>query len=274
MATATPVKAVRSCLTCDCSSHGHLKNLRNVAMRSIVFKQHADILNINNDELISMENDKMLICDTCLKTLDKISEMRSTLKKNMIQHQKCQERYKRLILHSVSPVVKKFKDKVLPVKSRKSSKALFNFLSPDKSADSRSSVQNVISQEASDIDETSDHTYIYTELPAKKKPHSEHSYVSTANTAEQEKNDSVGIYQHHKTKMLMPTEISKDDEEIVLCVIRQTADGTIDDMLKKLLTIPSVFERLWQLILLNVSMDIDQICGTKTQVFLGENLQH
>jgi len=83
MATATPIKAVRACLTCDRSSQGHLKNLRNVATRSILFKQHTDILNINNDELIKMENEKLLICDPCLNILVNISEMMSTLKKNI-----------------------------------------------------------------------------------------------------------------------------------------------------------------------------------------------
>jgi len=80
MATATPIKAVRACLTCDRSSRGHLKNLLKVAMRSILFKQHSGILNINNNELIKMENDKLLICDTCLNILVNISEMRSTRK--------------------------------------------------------------------------------------------------------------------------------------------------------------------------------------------------
>lgn len=274
MATSTPVKAVRACLTCNRSSQGHLKNLKNVAMRSIIFRQHFEILNLNIDELIKMENDKFLICDTCLKTLDKVSEMRSALKKNIIQHKKHQERYKRLILHSVSPVVKKFKDKVFPVKSRRSSKALFKFSSPEKSVEIRSIEQNVELPVAADTDDTchtSDQMYhAYSVLPAKQNSvHSEHSYISTGNTTELDKTDSVGLYQHHKTKILMPIKFRKEDEENVLSVIKQTSDGGIDDVLKTMLAIPSVHERLWQLILLKVSMEVDQIRGTKNPSVIG-----
>ena len=70
METATPVKSVRACLTCNRSSQGHLKNLRNVAMRSILLKKQFECLGCNIEDLVKVGHKNLLVCDTCLKILD------------------------------------------------------------------------------------------------------------------------------------------------------------------------------------------------------------
>lgn len=122
----TPVKVVRHCLTCDSQAQGHLRNLRNVAMRNIMFKEYFSVLECDIQEL---SNDRFVMCEVCMKNLEKVYTMKTVLKKNLADNKLIQERRKRMIVHSVSPAVKKFvQNRLTPIKPRKSMKQLTSIL--------------------------------------------------------------------------------------------------------------------------------------------------
>ncbi|XP_052245660.1 uncharacterized protein LOC127854638 [Dreissena polymorpha] len=257
METATPVKSVRACLTCNRSSQGHLKNLRNVAMRSILLKKQFECLGCNIEDLVKVVHENLLVCDTCLKILDKLSEMKLNLQMNMKELKKSEDRTKRLIMHSVSPVVKKFKDTTVPVKSRKSSRALFKMPSPSPSR----CIDSVISPKSGSIDHS------YSGIPSKTKTQSlDHLYSTTVN----QNVDLNNPYSFHKKKILMPPEITVNEKKSVITIFEQSSKDTVsvNTVLEKLLDLPSVNERLYLCLLQRLSGELNRICGTKDKSVL------
>ncbi|XP_052212061.1 uncharacterized protein LOC127831111 [Dreissena polymorpha] len=257
METATPVKSVRACLTCNRSSQGHLKNLRNVAMRSILLKKQFECLGCNIEDLVKVGHENLLVCDTCLKILDKLSEMKLNLQMNMKELKKSEDRTKRLIMHSVSPVVKKFKDTTVPVKSRKSSRAFFKMPSPSPSR----CIDSVISPKSGSIDHS------YSGIPSKTKTQSlDHLYSTTVN----QNVDLNNPYSFHKKKILMPPEITVNEKKSVITIFEQSSKDTVsvNTVLEKLLDLPSVNERLYLCLLQRLSGELNRICGTKDKSVL------
>jgi len=95
-AKLTPVKVIRGCITCNSLCEGHLRNVRNVAMRNLLLKKHFELLDCNFDNITP---EKLSICNKCIKTLDTVYQMKDNLKKILEERQKFQER-KKLITHT------------------------------------------------------------------------------------------------------------------------------------------------------------------------------
>ncbi|XP_060599721.1 uncharacterized protein LOC132753283 isoform X2 [Ruditapes philippinarum] len=251
-AKCTPVKVVRHCLTCNSQAQGHLRNLRNVAMRNIMFKKYFEVLDLECD-LQELSNDKFVICEVCIKHLEKVFTMKNVLKENLADNT---ERKKRMIVHSVSPLVKKFvKNRLTPVKPRKSVKQLFKINTgkeyPLETVSFKAPAEKIV---------TSDHLY---STPVYNNSQAEHTYA--AKSLSNKSPDNLNFYHSHKKNVLCPLLISKESEELLKQTVDNMSRGIIsaEEMLEAIVNIPLVFEKLWQVILLKISVEMDQLCSLR-----------
>ncbi|XP_052809628.1 uncharacterized protein LOC128238094 [Mya arenaria] len=248
-----PVKVVRHCLTCNSQAQGHLRNLRNVAMRNIMFKEHFEVLECDLQEL---SNDRFVMCEACMKNLEKVFTIKTVLKKNLADNKLIQERRKRMILHSVSPVVKKFvRNRLTPVKPRKSVKQMLKI-----NTEKECPLETVSLEAPSEQNATSDHLY---SAPINTTSQAEHTYA--ANNLRDKSPGNLNPYHSHKKNVLCPLLISKGSKELLEQAVNNMSQGIIsaEEMLEAIVSIPLVFERLWQIIVLKISVEMDQICSLK-----------
>lgn len=246
----TPVKRIHSCWTCNKSPTGHVRPLKNVAVKAI-YTSLLEILNISAGEP-SIES--LYMCDTCLKTIEKVSAMKKIFEENLQQKSECldQERAKRLIVHSTSTTMKKMKDAGKASASCsatlvKSKKQLFDNHGEEHAEPSSLLLlndQNCLDAVVLGIG-LGDHSYTSqsTELPV------------------------AEIYTERKQKMLNTKHavLKKTEHE----KIQDSLDkGEVENVLQSLLSIHDVKDRLWQLMLLDVSSELECVASTKERSVL------
>ncbi|XP_052236745.1 uncharacterized protein LOC127848363 [Dreissena polymorpha] len=254
MASAsTPVKVVRHCFTCNSQTKGRLRNINNVAMRNISFKSHFEVLGCDLEEV---NTSKFVMCESCLKTLDKVSSMKSVLKTNLNDCKSVHERQKRMILHSISPTVKRFvQNRLTPIKPRKSVKQLFSANHPesDKECYRKTSTLKL------DLPIPPDH--LYSAAPTTTS-HAEHTYSVKELKDKPNSEENVSVYFLHKKKLLSPLPITQEAKEILQETTENMINGktSAEEMLAAIVEIPVILERLWQIILMKLSFEMDQLC--------------
>lgn len=249
LSSATPVKVIRHCLTCNNQALGHLRNLRNVAMRNSMFKKYFEVLE-------ELSNDRFVMCEVCMKHLEKVFTMKTVLKKNLADNKLIQERRNRMILHSVSPLVKKFvQNRLTPVKPRKSAKQLFK-----TNTEKECPLETVSLEASAKQNVTSDHLY---SAAIKTTSQAEHTYA--AKNLSEKSPGNLNPYHSHRKNVLCQLLISKESKELFKQTVDNMSQGIIsaEEMLEAILNIPLVFEKLWKIVFLKISVEVDQSCSLK-----------
>lgn len=77
MNAATPVKRVKSCIVCSKSTSGHVRLMKNVALKSIF----VDILSVFDVSFPNLDN--IYICDSCITIVTKTRDLRGKCKANL-----------------------------------------------------------------------------------------------------------------------------------------------------------------------------------------------
>jgi hypothetical protein len=161
-----------------------------------------------------------------------------------------------MILHSVSPAVKKFvQNRLTPVKPRKSVKQLFKI-----NTEKECPLEPVSLEAPSEHSVTSDHLY---SAPINTTNQAEHTYA--AKNLRDKSPGNLNPYYSHKKNVLCPLLISEGSKELLKQAVNKMSHDIIsaEEMLEAIINIPLVFEKLWQIILLKISVEMDQICSLK-----------
>lgn len=238
MNAATPVKRVKSCIVCSKSTSGHVRLMKNVALKSIF----VDILSVLNVSFPSIDN--IYICDSCITIITKTKELKEKCKANLTTNSLQQERQKRIIVHSVSPKVKR----ISSLCTRKCGKKLFistEFNKHDK--ENQQGAQEV----------------------------SEHNYAG------QPKLNANELYvKHHPLSIQCPTTTSPitdpitDSNNPMIKVKEIISSGviTLRDFVERVLMISDVREAFWSKFVMDLNHEIDRMCITSEKSVLREKI--
>lgn len=107
---------------------------------------------------------------------------------------------------------------------------------------------------------TSDHLY---SAPINTTNQAEHTYA--AKNLRDKSPGNLNPYYSHKKNVLCPLLISEGSKELLKQAVSKMSHDIIsaEEMLEAIINIPLVFEKLWQIILLKISVEMDQICSLK-----------
>ncbi|KAH3751481.1 hypothetical protein DPMN_186040 [Dreissena polymorpha] len=202
---STPVKVVRHCFTCSSQTQGRLRKINNVARRNITFKTDFEVWSCDLDE-VSTSN--IVMCESCMKTFDKVSSMKSVLKKKLKDCKSVQDRQKRMILHSISPGVKRFaQNRLSPIKPRKSVKQLFSANHPNTESEKECNVKT--STPNLDLPIPPEYDHVYSAAP-NTTSHAEHTYSVKEPKDKPKSDENVTVYFLHKKKLCSPLPITQE----------------------------------------------------------------
>jgi len=129
---------------------------------------------------------------------------------------------------------------------------------------------NLVHEHVSPVS-TEDHSYsqsVTKHDKQDKEQNHDHAYLKTVvKTKETDKSSSV--YQQQKGISLQPVEINETDKELFK---QADASDSIENILKELIRIPTVYDKLWQNILIHLSTEIDLISGLQNPTVLRSKL--
>jgi hypothetical protein len=116
---------------------------------------------------------------------------------------------------------------------------------------------------------TSDHLY---STPVYNTSQAEHTYA--AKSLSDKSPDNLNFYYSHKKNVLCPLLRSKESEELLKQTVDNMSQGIIsaEEMLEAIVNIPLVFEKLWQVILLKISVEMDQLCSSRQPSVLSSKV--
>ncbi|XP_062588335.1 uncharacterized protein LOC134250012 [Saccostrea cucullata] len=229
---ATPVKQVKSCIVCSKSTSGHVRLMKNIALKSI----YVDILSVLDVKFPSLDN--IYICDTCLTIITKARELREKCKMNLANLSLHQNRQKRVIVHSVSPKVKRVTS--LNTTTRKCGKKLFTSY-PESDNENKENL----------------------------KEFSEHSYAG------QPKLNVEELYvKHHPLTLKCPiTDVTNSNNPMnKVMEIISSGITSLRDFVDKVLLIPGVREAFWSKFVMDLNHEIDRMCVTSEKSVLREKI--
>lgn len=241
--------------------------------------------------------DKFCICDPCVRVLKKFIQMRTTLHEKIAADHRLQ-RQKQGLVHSVSPASKKLKPVKdnLPIRKGTTKEQILKYAPPS----SKTPAEGMLAPQ-------SDHQYFCQskeshDTRAKKllhesiqAPYSDHQYFSLSNeqTSAKEINDTSDkrVFQESKqalhcdhqyfsqsNKQLTVKEIYTTHHRKLLKEIHFQDDLRsfiygmkslpVDNILSELLKIDSVNNRIWQMFLIQISSDLNMLCGLENKSIL------
>lgn len=269
-------------------------------MKSSIYRDMLIVLDLDD----SLGNiDKFCICDSCVRVLKKFIQMRTTLHEKIAADYRLQKQ-KQGLVHSVSPASKKLKHVKdnLPTRKGTAKEQILKYTPPSSktSAKGMPAPQSdhqyyCQSNEGMSVKEGHDTRAKKLQIESIQAPYSDHQYFSTSNEqmSTKEINDTSDkrvsqeskhalhcdhqyssqsnkqltvkeIYTTHHRKLLQ--EIHYQDE--LRSFIYGMKSLPVDNILSELLKINSVNNRIWQMFLIQISSDLNMLCGLENKSIL------